>query len=132
VLSAGYAEEYYNRARMVRAQVASAVAELFNDVDFFIAPTAPIVAFKFGEKIDDPVTMYAADICTVLASLSSIPAISLPAGLGASGMPVGIQLMGPRQGDARLLAFARFYEQVSGEGYRIPPMVAEALARFEE
>jgi Asp-tRNA(Asn)/Glu-tRNA(Gln) amidotransferase A subunit family amidase len=68
----------------------------------------------------------------VLASLSSIPAISLPAGLGATGMPVGIQFMGPRGSDARFLAFARLYEQVSGEGYRIPPMVAEALARFEE
>jgi aspartyl-tRNA(Asn)/glutamyl-tRNA(Gln) amidotransferase subunit A len=131
VLSAGYAEEYYNRARMVRAQVASAVAGLFNDVDFLIAPTAPIVAFKFGEKTDDPVTMYAADICTVLASLSSIPAISLPAGHSEGGMPVGIQLMGPRLGDARLLAFAHLYEQVSGQGYRIPPMVNEALARFE-
>jgi aspartyl-tRNA(Asn)/glutamyl-tRNA(Gln) amidotransferase subunit A len=132
VLSAGYAEEYYNRARMVRAQVASAVAGLFNDVDFLIAPTAPIVAFKFGEKMNDPVTMYAADVCTVLANLSSIPAVSLPAGLGTTGMPVGIQFIGPRRSDARLLAFARMYEQISGEGYRIPPMVAEALARFEE
>jgi aspartyl-tRNA(Asn)/glutamyl-tRNA(Gln) amidotransferase subunit A len=132
VLSAGYAEEYYNRARMVRAKVAAAVAELFKEVDFLVAPTTPTVAFKLGERLDDPVAMYAADACTVLASLSSIPAISLPAGLGATGMPVGIQFMGPRGSDARFLAFARLYEQVSGEGYRIPPMVAEALARFEE
>jgi aspartyl-tRNA(Asn)/glutamyl-tRNA(Gln) amidotransferase subunit A len=131
VLSAGYAEEYYNRARMVRAQVASAVAGLFKDFDFLIAPTAPIVAFKFGEKTADPVTMYAADICTVLASLCSIPAISLPAGFNSDGMPIGIQLIGPRLGDARLLAFAHLFEQVSGQGYRIPPMVSEALARFE-
>ena len=131
VLSAGYAEEYYNRARMVRAQIASAVAGLFKNVDFLIAPTAPIVAFKFGERMGDPVTMYAADICTVLASLCSIPAISIPVGFNTEGMPVGLQLMGPRLGDARLLAFAHFCERILGHGYRVPPLVEEALARFE-
>ncbi len=131
VLSAGYAEEYYNRARMVRRQVAGTVAELYKQVDFLIAPTTPGVAFKLGEKLDDPVAMYAADACTVLASLCSMPAISLPAGISRDGLPVGVQLMAPRMNDALLLALARLFERKHGFVFQVPPLVADALARFE-
>ncbi len=131
VLSAGYADEYYNRARMVRRQVADAVNELFKDVDFLVTPTTPAVAFKLGEKLKDPVSMYAADTCTVLANLCSIPAISLPVGLGQDNLPVGFQIIAPRLQDAKLLSLAHQFEQVHGEGYLVPPLVEDALARFE-
>lgn len=131
VLSAGYADEYYNRARMVRRQVADAVGELFKDVDFLVTPTTPAVAFKLGEKLEDPVSMYAADTCTVLANLCSTPAISLPVGLGQDQLPVGFQVIAPRLQDAKLLSLAHQFERAHGEGYRVPPLVEEALARFE-
>lgn len=130
VLSAGYAEQYYNQARRVRYTVAQAVAQRFQEVDFLLTPTSPTAAFKIGEKSQDPVALYLSDLCTVLANLASIPAVSLPAWLNEAGLPVGVQLMAPRGEDGRLLAAARLYEDAAGMKYRVPPLIAEELAGF--
>lgn len=131
VLSAGYAEAYYNQARRVRHAITEGIAEMFEGVDFLLLPTSPTTAFGLGERIDDPVKMYAADICTVTANLASTPAISLPGGLSPDGMPIGIQFIAPQKHDGRLLALARLYEEHAGTGYSVPPLVAEELAGFE-
>ncbi len=131
VLSAGYAEAYYNQARRVRHAITEGIADMFENVDFLFLPTSPTTAFGLGERIDDPVKMYAADICTVTANLASMPAISLPGVLSPEGMPVGIQFIAPQKHDGRLLALARLYEEHSGTGYSVPPPVAEELAGFE-
>ncbi len=132
VLSAGYAEAYYNQARRVRHAITEGIADMFEDVDFLFLPTSPTTAFGLGDRIDDPVKMYAADICTVMANLASTPAISLPGGLSPQGMPVGVQFMAPQKHDGRLLALARLYEKSAGAEYSVPPLVAEELAGFEE
>ena len=131
VLSAGYAEAYYNQARQLRRLVAASVADLFSKVDFLFSPTSPFLAFKLGERMDDPTKMYACDVCVVLANLANVPAISLPAGLSRSNLPVGIQLMAPSGEDARLLAMGRLYEEAAAFGFRTPPLVAKKLDEFK-
>jgi len=130
VLSAGYAERYYNQARQVRKIVADAVSELLEEIDFLFAPTSPTVAFYLGERLDDPVRMWSSDVCVVLANLANLPSISVPAWISSEGLPVGIQFMGRRGDDGRLLAFARTYEQVSSLRFRVPPLIESELASF--
>lgn len=131
VLSAGYAEAYYNQARQLRHVVASAVAEAFRKVDFLFSPTSPFTAFRFGERLDDPRKMYACDQCVVLANLANLPAISIPAWLSKSHLPVGIQFMAPSREDARLLALARLYEEAAQLRFRVPPLIARRLDEFK-
>ncbi len=130
VLSAGYAERYYNQARMLRRIVVDAVDELLEEVDILFAPTSPTPAFRLGEKVDDPVKMWASDVCVVLANLANLPSISVPAWLTSSGLPLGIQFMGRRGEDASLLAFARLYEEITDLQFRIPPLIKQALKEF--
>jgi aspartyl-tRNA(Asn)/glutamyl-tRNA(Gln) amidotransferase subunit A len=94
VLSAGYYDAYYLRAQKVRALIARDFAEAFQKVDAILTPTAPSDAFKLGEKQDDPITMYLNDVFTVPASLAGVPAMSVPAGLSAQGLPLGLQVIG--------------------------------------
>jgi aspartyl-tRNA(Asn)/glutamyl-tRNA(Gln) amidotransferase subunit A len=94
VLSAGYYDAYYLRAQKVRALIARDFAEAFEKVDAILTPTAPSDAFKLGEKQDDPITMYLNDVFTVPASLAGVPAMSVPAGLSAQGLPLGLQVIG--------------------------------------
>jgi aspartyl-tRNA(Asn)/glutamyl-tRNA(Gln) amidotransferase subunit A len=94
VLSAGYYDAYYNKARQVRSLIARDFAEAYNEVDLLLTPTAPSAAFAMGEKMDDPVAMYLNDVFTVPASLAGLPGISVPAGLSADGLPLGLQLIG--------------------------------------
>ncbi len=94
VLSAGYYDAYYNKARQVRSLIARDFAEAYNHVDLLLTPTAPSAAFAMGEKMDDPVAMYLNDVFTVPASLAGLPGISVPAGLSADGLPLGLQLVG--------------------------------------
>ncbi|HUC09513.1 MAG TPA: amidase family protein, partial [Stellaceae bacterium] len=94
VLSAGYYDAYYLKAQRVRALIARDFAEAFQRVDAILAPTAPSAAFAIGENSDDPVTMYLNDVFTVPASLAGLPAISVPAGLTADGLPLGLQIIG--------------------------------------
>jgi aspartyl-tRNA(Asn)/glutamyl-tRNA(Gln) amidotransferase subunit A len=109
-LSAGYFDAYYLRAQRVRRLIANDFAEAFKQVDLIAGPTAPTVAFKLGEKANDPLAMYAADVNTVAVNLAGLPAISIPAGF-SEGMPVGLQLIAPAFGEARLLAAAHQFQQ---------------------
>ncbi|UCB53688.1 MAG: Asp-tRNA(Asn)/Glu-tRNA(Gln) amidotransferase subunit GatA, partial [Candidatus Zixiibacteriota bacterium] len=93
VLSAGYYEAYYAKAQKVRTMIKEDFDQAFEKVDVIITPTSPTTAFKIGEKIDDPLTMYLSDIYTVSANLAGIPAISVPCGEDSKGLPIGLQIM---------------------------------------
>jgi aspartyl-tRNA(Asn)/glutamyl-tRNA(Gln) amidotransferase subunit A len=112
VLSHGYYDAYYLKAQKVRRLIAEDFRRAFAQVDLILAPTATDVAFRFGEKTDDPVAMYLNDIYTIAANLAGIPAMSLPAGF-SEGLPVGMQLMGPYFSEARLLNVAHQVQQAS-------------------
>ena len=106
VLSSGYYDQYYGQALRVRAWIEHTVEKLFEEFDFLLGPVSPFPAFKFGEKSKDPLEMYLADICSVIANLTRTPAISIPGRPTKDGLPVGIQLMGRRFQDQSLLTAA--------------------------
>jgi aspartyl-tRNA(Asn)/glutamyl-tRNA(Gln) amidotransferase subunit A len=112
-LSSGYYDAYYGTAQRVRTRVAEDFRDAFSTVDFIATPTTPGVAFKFGEKSEDPLAMYLNDFCTVPMSLAGIPAISIPSGL-SDGLPVGLQLAGPAFSENRLLGAAHALERAIG------------------
>ena len=109
VLSAGYYDAYYLKAQKVRTLIKQDFDNVFKKVDVLMGPVSPTPAFKIGEKIDDPVSMYLADIYTVSASLAGIPAISIPIGK-IDKLPVGLQIMGKQFDDEKILQVAKFYE----------------------
>ena len=112
VLSSGYYDAYYSKAQKVRRIVQDKTNEIFKDYDFILSPAAPGVAWEIGDKSDDPVSMYLADVFTVQANMAGIPAICIPAGQDETGMPIGMQFMAPRFEEARLLAIAHQTEQL--------------------
>jgi aspartyl-tRNA(Asn)/glutamyl-tRNA(Gln) amidotransferase subunit A len=105
-LSAGYADAYAARAARVRRRIADALADALRGVDVLLTPTAPTVAWRLGERVDDPLAMYVADVATCLANLAGLPALSLPAGPAEWGLPAGAQLIGPAWSEGRLLGLA--------------------------
>ena len=107
VLSSGYYDAYYSKAQKVRRLIKDKTDEIFREYDFILMPAAPGTAWKLGDKADDPVAMYLADIFTVQANMVGIPALCLPVGQDAEGMPVGIQFMAPMFEEAKLLAFGK-------------------------
>lgn len=112
VLSKGYVDAYYRQARKVRRLIAAAYDRLFQHVDLLVTPTTPSVAFKLGEKMHDPLAMYLEDIFTVGVNVAGVPAISIPCGRDpATTLPIGIQLIGRRFDDGRLLSWAHAYER---------------------
>jgi len=123
-LSSGYYEAYYGQAQKVRTRIAEDFSGAFGTVDFVVTPTAPSVAFKLGEKTDDPLAMYLNDFFTVPMSLAGIPAISIPAGLaepegGGPQLPVGFQIASPAFSEQKLLDAAYALEQ--GIGFEARP-----------
>jgi len=110
VLSSGYFDAYYLQAQKARTLLVNDFNTLFETYDMLIGPVTPTPAFKLGENTSDPIKMYLADIMTVPASLAGLPAISVPAGISESGLPIGVQLIGQRRHDADLLALARSME----------------------
>ena len=106
VLSAGYYDAYFTRAQKVRKLLTERSAAIFSNYDFIIMPTSPTTAFAFGDKMDDPIAMYLADIYTVMANLTGTPAISLPLFRHTNGMPFGLQLMAGRFNELPLLQVA--------------------------
>ncbi len=106
VLSAGYYDAYFTKAQQVRKRLAERTDLIFKDFDIIILPTAPTTAFPIGEKMDDPIAMYLADIYTVYANLTGIPGISLPLFVHTNGMPFGIQAMTSRFDELSLLQFS--------------------------
>jgi aspartyl-tRNA(Asn)/glutamyl-tRNA(Gln) amidotransferase subunit A len=107
VLSAGYYDAYFTRAQQVRQLITERLKEVFKNYDFIIMPVSPVTAFRIGEKMDDPIAMYLADIYTVTANLAGIPAISLPLFTHSNGMPFGLQVMANRFDELTLLQFSR-------------------------
>ncbi len=99
-LSAGYYDAYYGQAQKVRTLITRDFTAAFDDVDVLVSPTSPTVAWPIGARVDDPLAMYAADLCTLPASLAGLPAISVPCGL-SEGLPVGFQVMAPALADDR-------------------------------
>ena len=118
-LSSGYYEAYYGRAQRVRTKIAEDFSKAFERFDFVVTPTSPTVAFKLGERTDDPLAMYLSDYCTVPMPLAGIPAISIPAGTaqpdgGGTELPVGFQIAGPAFSDSAMLDTAYALEQAIG------------------
>jgi aspartyl-tRNA(Asn)/glutamyl-tRNA(Gln) amidotransferase subunit A len=112
-LSSGYYEAYYGRAQRVRTKIAEDFRAAFEKVDLVVTPTSPTVAFRLGERTDDPLAMYLSDYCTVSMPLAGIPAISIPGGL-SDDLPVGIQLAGPAFSENRILGAAYALERAIG------------------
>ena len=101
-LSSGYYDAYYGSAQKVRTLIAQDFEAAFEQVDVLASPTSPTTAFPFGDKLDDPLSMYAQDVATIPANLAGIPGLSLPSGLAADGLPTGFQLLAPALADDRL------------------------------
>ncbi|MBP7567498.1 MAG: Asp-tRNA(Asn)/Glu-tRNA(Gln) amidotransferase subunit GatA [Burkholderiaceae bacterium] len=113
VLSHGYYDAYYLQAQKIRRMIADDFQQAFAQCDVIAGPVAPTVAWKLGEKADDPVASYLADIFTLPASLAGLPGLSLPCGFGAGDMPVGLQLIGNYFGEAKLLNAAHRFQQAT-------------------
>jgi aspartyl-tRNA(Asn)/glutamyl-tRNA(Gln) amidotransferase subunit A len=114
VLSAGYYDAYYLKAQRVRAKLIQDFNEAFEKVDVILTPTAPSAAFKIGEKMEDPVTMYLNDVFTVPASLAGLPGIAVPTGLSKAGLPLGLQLLAQSFDEVTLLKAAHALERAAG------------------
>jgi aspartyl-tRNA(Asn)/glutamyl-tRNA(Gln) amidotransferase subunit A len=111
VLSAGYYEAYYRKASQVRTLMRNDFAKAFGEVDVVVTPTAPTPAFRIGEKVMDPLQMYLSDIFTIPANLAGLPAVSIPCGFSAEGLPIGLQIMGKHFDEETLLRVAYTFEQ---------------------
>lgn len=121
-LSAGYQDAYYERALRVRRLIRDEFARVFEQADVIACPTTPSAAFRLGEKVDDPLQMYLADVYTTAANLACIPGISIPCGFSPAGLPIGLQLMGPAFGEEVLLQAARLYERETRWNLQAPPI----------
>lgn len=119
VLSSGYYDAYYLKALKARRLIKNEFDAAFENVDVLLTPTAPNTAFKFGEKINDPLSMYLEDICTTPVNLAGIPGISIPAGFASNGMPIGMQLLAPAMGEEVLFRTAYTFEQACPECNKI-------------
>ncbi len=113
VLSSGYYDAYYKKAQKVRTVIKNAYDELFKKYDLLLTPTSPTTAFKIGEKLNNPLQMYLADICTVPVNIGGLPAMSLPCSLDSKGLPIGFQLIGKAFGEETIFKAAYTYEQNS-------------------
>jgi aspartyl-tRNA(Asn)/glutamyl-tRNA(Gln) amidotransferase subunit A len=122
-LSAGYYDAYYLKAQQCRRLISNDFQQAFNDVDVIMGPTAPTTAFKLGDKTDDPVAMYLADIYTISTNLAGLPGMSIPAGF-VDGLPVGLQIIGNYFDEARLLNVAHKYQQVTDWHQQSPKIFA--------
>jgi len=120
VLSHGYYDAYYLQAQKIRRLIAQDFALAFKSCDLIVGPTAPTTAFELGAKTEDPVQMYLGDIFTIPAPLAGLPALSVPCGFDAQGLPVGLQLTGPHFSEARLLGAAHRYQQATDWHQRVP------------
>lgn len=111
VLSAGYYDAYYRKAQQVRTLIIRDFENVFKEVDVLVTPVAPSPAFKIGEKADDPLSMYLADVFTIPSSCAGVPALSVPCGFAEGNLPVGLQLIGPQFSEELLLKVGAAYEQ---------------------
>jgi aspartyl-tRNA(Asn)/glutamyl-tRNA(Gln) amidotransferase subunit A len=110
-LSSGYYDAYYGQAQRVRTLIARDFERVFEHCDLVVGPTSPTTAFGIGERMSDPLAMYASDLCTIPVNLAALPALSIPSGLADDGLPVGLQLIGPAFSENALLSAAWTFEQ---------------------
>ena len=110
VLSSGFYDAYYLKAQKARTKIIEEYNKAFEKVDFILTPVSPNPAFKLGEKVNDPVSMYLEDVMSVPINLAGVPSLAIPAGKTESGLPLGLQLVGPRRSDKNLLKFAKVLE----------------------
>jgi aspartyl-tRNA(Asn)/glutamyl-tRNA(Gln) amidotransferase subunit A len=122
VLSAGYYDAYYLKAQKLRRLIAQDFTSAFAQCDMIMGPTAPTTAFNLGEKSDDPVSMYLSDIYTIAVNLAGLPGMSVPAGFGANGRPVGLQIIGNYFSEAKMLNVAHQYQKATDWHLRLPPL----------
>jgi len=120
-LSAGYYDAYYVKAQKVRTLIKQEFDQAFEKYDALVTPTSPIVPFKLGEKLEDPMQMYLSDVCTLPINIAGIPAISIPAGF-TDNLPIGMQIMGRPFSEEILLRIAFAYEQATDWHKRRPPL----------
>lgn len=111
VLSSGYYDAYYEKAQRVRTLIKHDFDEAFKEVDVIFTPVAPTPAFKIGEKVDDPLTMYLSDIFMIQVKLAGLPALSIPVERAPKGLPIGFQLIGKKWREADILGLGQFYER---------------------
>jgi aspartyl-tRNA(Asn)/glutamyl-tRNA(Gln) amidotransferase subunit A len=114
VLSSGFYDAYYKKAKLVQRMISAEFAEAFKECDIIATPTVPSPAFRIGENTDDPIKMYSNDICTVTVNIAGLPAISIPCGMSGAGLPMGLQLIGSPFAEQQLLNAAYAYEQSVG------------------
>jgi aspartyl-tRNA(Asn)/glutamyl-tRNA(Gln) amidotransferase subunit A len=122
VLSAGYYDAYYRKAQQARTLLRQDFLTAFQHCDAIVTPVAPTTAFRLGEKMADPLTMYLSDIFTIAVNLAGLPALSLPCGFDAHEMPIGLQLIGKPFAEEHLLRIAYTYEQTTSWHLRKPPL----------
>ena len=113
MLSSGYYDAYYKKAQKVRTVIKNAYNELFQKYDLLLTPTSPTTAFKIGEKSNNPLEMYLADICTVPVNIAGLPGMSIPCSLDSKGLPIGFQLISNSFQEEKIFRAAYSYEQNS-------------------
>jgi aspartyl-tRNA(Asn)/glutamyl-tRNA(Gln) amidotransferase subunit A len=127
VLSSGYSDAYYGRAQKMRTLIRADFEKAFTSCDALLAPVAPTAAYRLGEKKADPLQMYLGDIFTVPVNLAGICALSVPCGFTPAGLPVGLQILGPAFGEARVLRVGGAYQR-STDWHRRRPTLARGAA----
>ncbi|MBO8126256.1 MAG: Asp-tRNA(Asn)/Glu-tRNA(Gln) amidotransferase subunit GatA [Firmicutes bacterium] len=130
-LSSGYYDAYYLKAQKVRTLIVQDFQKAFEEVDVIVSSTTPTPAFKMGDKIDDPMSMYLSDMFTLPANMAAIPAISVPCGYTEAGLPVGFQIMGPAFGEGTILHVAYAVEKLTGARERRPKLPEKGGAACE-
>lgn len=114
VLSSGYYDSYYKKAKLVQGRITHEFMEAFKECNVIAAPAAPTAAFRIGEHIKNPIKMYSGDICTVPVNIAELPAISVPCGKNTKGLPIGMQLIGNKFAEQTVLNSANAYEKICG------------------
>jgi len=123
-LSSGYYDAYYLKALKVRNLIRGDFTGAFEKCDCIMMPVSPTTAFKIGEKVDDPLTMYLSDIYTIAVNLAGIPGISVPCGFDENNLPIGLQILAPAFGEHKLLRIARMFEKETDWHEKTPPVVS--------
>lgn len=121
-LSSGYYDAYYKKAQKARTLIKNDFDKVFEDYDVIVGPTTPTPAFKVGEKIEDPLTMYATDILTIPVNLAGVPGISLPCGFSSEGLPIGLQIIGKHFDEATIYRAAHAFEQATDHHKQKPAL----------
>jgi aspartyl-tRNA(Asn)/glutamyl-tRNA(Gln) amidotransferase subunit A len=112
-LSAGYYDAYYGKALKVRTLIIRDFATAYEHFDVLLSPTSPTTAFPLGDRVDDPLTMYLSDVCTIPSNLAGQPAMSVPFGTGDDGLPIGVQIMAPSLGEVAMFRAAAVIEEAA-------------------